>query len=61
VEEVSAIVLYVGDGAQDLWYSNPGYYYGDPMSWMVGPYDTMAGAYHAFQDYALEILDDGQE
>ena len=61
MDEVSAIVLYVGDGAQDVWYTSPGYYFGDPMNWMSGPYDTMAAAYGAFQDHARSILGDDCE
>ena len=60
MEEVSAIVLYVGDGANDIWYTSPGYYYGDPLTWMSGPYDEMAKAYNAFQDHAREMLDNGE-
>ena len=49
MEDVSAIIMYVGQHADDVWFRGPGYYYGTPTSWMTGPYSSAADCLSGFE------------
>ena len=59
--EYAGIVMYVGAGAKDIWFHAPGYYWGDPLTWMNGPFDTMVGAYEAFERHVIEMAGEYDE